>query len=172
MLSGMPATSSPAALEASRPPRAGGAAALVATALGAGYAPVAPGTAGSLVGLALFWPMSGLGWPVALAATAGLFLLGVRCASRVAAQVGRKDPGIVVVDEVAGMWVTLLAVPFTPATAALGFLAFRVMDVFKPYPARQLEALPGGWGIMADDIMAGVYANLLVQVLLRAWSAA
>jgi phosphatidylglycerophosphatase A len=161
-----------AALDAQRSPRSAGVAALVATALGSGYSPIAPGTAGSLVGLALFWPMSGLFWPVLLAAIAVLFLLGVHCASRVAAQVGRKDPGIVVVDEVAGMWVTLLAVPFTPVTAALGFVAFRVMDVFKPWPARQLEGLPGGWGIMADDIMAGVYANLLVQVLLRAWSAA
>jgi phosphatidylglycerophosphatase A len=159
-----------AAVDAQRSPRSVGVAALVATGFGAGYSPVAPGTAGSLVGLALFWPMSGLGWPVQLAATAVVFLLGVRCAARVATQVGRKDPGLVVVDEVAGMWVTLLAVPFTPATAALGFFAFRVMDVFKPYPARQLEGLPGGWGIMADDIMAGVYANLLVQVLLRAWS--
>ena len=69
------------------------------------------------------------------------------------------------------MWTTLLWVPFTPVTAALGFLAFRVMDVVKPYPARQLEALPGGWGIMADDVMAGVYANLLLQVLVRAWGA-
>ena len=168
----MPATSRESAVDAARPPRATGAAALVATALGAGYAPVAPGTAGSLVGLALFWPMSGLGGPVLVAATAALFLLGVRCSTVVAAQVGRKDPGLVVVDEVAGMWTTLLWVPFTPATAALGFLAFRVMDVVKPYPARQLEALPDGWGIMADDMMAGVYANLLVQVLLRAWGGA
>jgi phosphatidylglycerophosphatase A len=172
MLVAMPATPHDAALPARRPSRGGGAAGLVATGLGSGYSPVAPGTAGSLVGLVLFWAMSGLGWPVQLAVTTVVFFLGVRCATAVAAQVGRKDPGIVVVDEVAGMWVTMLAVPFTPATAALGFIAFRIMDVFKPYPARQLEALPGGWGIMADDIMAGVYANLLVQVLLRAWGAA
>ena len=74
--------------------------------------------------------------------------------------VGRKDPGIVVVDEVVGQWVTLAALPFTPVTAALGFLLFRVMDVVKPWPARDLERLPGGWGIMADDVMAGVYAHL------------
>jgi phosphatidylglycerophosphatase A len=84
--------------------------------------------------------------------------------------VGHKDPGQVVVDEVAGMWTTLLLVPFTPVNAALAFVAFRVMDVVKPYPARQLEALRGGWGIMCDDLMAGVYANLLLQVLLRAWA--
>jgi phosphatidylglycerophosphatase A len=149
--------------------RGGTAAALVATALGAGYSPVAPGTAGSLVGLALFWPLHALGLPATLVALIVLFLLGVRCSALLAARVGRKDPGLVVVDEVVGMWTTLLLLPFTPAVAALGFVAFRVMDVFKPYPARQLEALPGGWGIMSDDLMAGVYANLLLHLLLRAW---
>jgi phosphatidylglycerophosphatase A len=145
------------------------AAALVATALGAGYSPVAPGTAGSLVGLALFWPLHALGLPVQLAAVALLFFLGVKCSTVLAASLGRKDPGMVVVDEVVGMWTTLLLLPFTPVVAALAFVAFRVMDVFKPYPARQLEALPAGWGIMSDDLMAGVYANLLLRVLLRVW---
>ena len=64
------------------------------------------------------------------------------------------------------MWVTLLFLPLTPLTAAIGFFAFRAMDVLKPYPARQLEHLHGGWGIMADDLMAGVYANLLVRIAL------
>ena len=171
MLSAMAAASREKAVEVPAS-RGRGAAALVATALGAGYSPVAPGTAGSLVGLLLFWPLSGLGLLPQLLAVAAVFALGVRCSTVVAAEVGRKDPGMVVVDEVAGMWVTLIAVPFTPVTAALGFAAFRVMDVFKPYPARQLEALPAGWGIMSDDMMAGVYANLLVQVLLRAWGTA
>jgi phosphatidylglycerophosphatase A len=153
-------------------PRGRGLVALVATGLGAGYAPLAPGTAGSLVGLALFWPLSHLGPAVQLAATAVLFLAGVKSATLLARSVGRKDPGLVVVDEVAGMWVTLLFLPFTPAVATLGFLAFRALDVWKPYPARQLEALPGGWGIMCDDLMAGVYANLVVRVVLRAWAGA
>jgi len=144
-------------------------AALVATGLGSGYSPIAPGTAGSLVGLALFWPLRDLGLPVQLATLALLFVVGVKSSTSLAVGVGRKDPGLVVVDEVAGMWTTLLLLPFTPAVAALAFVAFRVMDVVKPYPARQLEALPGGWGIMCDDLMAGVYANLLVRVLLRAW---
>jgi phosphatidylglycerophosphatase A len=153
-------------------PRVGRLAALVATGLGSGYSPVAPGTAGSLVGLALFWPLSHLGLPLQLGALALLVAVGIRSASSLAAGVGRKDPGLVVVDEVAGMWTTLLLLPFTPAVAAAAFVAFRIMDVFKPWPARQLEALPEGWGIMCDDLMAGVYANLLVQVLLRAWGGA
>jgi phosphatidylglycerophosphatase A len=151
-------------------PRAGSLAALVATGLGAGYSPVAPGTAGSLVGLALFWPLHHLAVGLQLAALVLLFAAGVASSSRLARSVGRKDPGLVVVDEIAGMWTTLLFLPFTPLAALLGFLAFRAMDVAKPWPARQLEALPGGWGIMCDDMMAGVYANLLVHLALRALS--
>jgi phosphatidylglycerophosphatase A len=83
--------------------------------------------------------------------------------------VGRKDPGIVVIDEVVGMWVSLLLLPFTPGTALAGFLLFRVMDVIKPWPARDLEHLPEGWGIMTDDVMAGLYANLLLRVGLVVW---
>jgi phosphatidylglycerophosphatase A len=84
--------------------------------------------------------------------------------------VADKDPGIVVVDEIVGMWVTLLFLPFTPMTAALGFLLFRAMDIVKPYPARELEGLRAGWGIMADDVMAGIYANLLLRLALLVWT--
>jgi phosphatidylglycerophosphatase A len=141
----------------------------VATGLGSGYSPLAPGTAGSLVGLVLYWPLQRLPllWQVT---TLGLvFGWGVICASYVVRQVGDPDPGIVVVDEVVGMWASLLYLPFTWATAVTAFLMFRAMDIFKPYPARDLESLPGGWGIMADDLMAGIYANLLLRVALRVW---
>jgi phosphatidylglycerophosphatase A len=151
-------------------PRAGrgGAHWLVATALGAGLSPVAPGTAGSLVGVLVFWPLSALALAAQLAAVVALFALGVYCSGRTAERAGLKDPGIVVVDEVVGQAVALLLLPFTPAVAALSFFLFRVMDVLKPWPARDLEHLPGGLGIMADDVMAGLYANLLVRVVLIA----
>jgi phosphatidylglycerophosphatase A len=138
----------------------------VATGLGSGYSPFAPGTAGSAVGLALFWPMRGLSAVAQLAAIALVSALGVAAAGWMARRAGQEDPGLVVIDEVAGMWVTLALLPVTPLLAGLGFLAFRVMDIFKPWPARDLEGLPGGWGIMADDLMAGIYANLLLRVLL------
>ena len=144
------------------------AATVVATAFGAGFSPIAPGTAGSLVGLALFWPLQMAAPWVQIAVTAITFFAGVAASTRVAQRLGRKDPGAAVVDEVVGMWVSLLFLPFTPATAIAGFLLFRVLDVFKPYPARQFESLPGGWGIMTDDVMAGVYANLLLRAGLRA----
>jgi phosphatidylglycerophosphatase A len=145
------------------------AASVVATAFGSGYAPFAPGTAGSAVGLLLFWPMATLPWSWQASASAVLFLVGSVAAGRVARRVGLKDPGIVVVDEVVGQWVTLTALPFTPVTAAVGFVLFRVMDVVKPWPARDLEDLPGGWGIMADDVAAGVYAHLVLRVGLLVW---
>jgi phosphatidylglycerophosphatase A len=145
---------------------------VVATAFGSGYSPFAPGTAGSAVGLLLFWPMAGWRWPWQAGACLALLLVGALAATRVAERVGSKDPGIVVVDEVLGQWVTLLALPLTPATAVLGFLLFRAMDIVKPWPARDLERLPGGWGIMADDVAAGVYAHLALRVGLLVWPVA
>lgn len=141
----------------------------LATGLGSGYAPIAPGTAGSALGLLLFWPLHLLPAAAQIAAIVALSLLGALAAGRVAASVGLEDPGLVVVDEVAGMWVSLVLLPLTPATAAAGFLLFRVLDVVKPYPARDLERLSRGWGIMADDLMAGLYANLLLRVGLLVW---
>jgi phosphatidylglycerophosphatase A len=130
---------------------------------------VAPGTAGSLVGLALFWLLSGTAAGVQAASLAVVFFVGVAASTDVARRLGAHDPGRVVVDEVAGVWATLLFLPWSAATAVLGFVLFRVMDVVKPYPARELESLPRGWGIMADDIMAGVYANLTLRLIRLAW---
>lgn len=141
----------------------------VATAFGAGLSPVAPGTAGSAVGVLLFWPLAARHWSWQLAACVAVTLLGIAAAGRVARSVGLEDPGLVVVDEVAGQWLTLVALPFTPAVVLAGFLLFRVMDVVKPWPARALEDLPGGFGIMADDIAAGVYAHLALRVGLLLW---
>ena len=144
----------------------------VATGFGSGYAPFAPGTAGSLVGLLLFLPIAGLAWPTQLAATAAVTLVGVLAAGHVARILGRKDPGLVVVDEVAGQWITFVALPVTPVTALAGFLLFRLMDIVKPWPARDLEQLPGGFGIMADDVAAGIYAHLLLRAGLAVWPVA
>ena len=142
---------------------------VLATGFGSGYAPFAPGTAGSAVGLLLFWPLASLAWPGQLAACAAVFLVGVAAGGRVARSLGVEDPGLVVVDEVAGQWITLTALPFTPAVALAGFVLFRLMDVVKPWPARDLERLPGGWGIMTDDAMAAVYAQLALRAGLLVW---
>jgi len=138
---------------------------LLATGLGSGYSPLAPGTAGTVVGLIFYWPLRSLPVSGQLAATALLFMVGVWASTLVAERVGRKDPGIVVVDEVVGIWVTLAFMPFTPTSVVAGFLLFRLFDVVKPWPARQLEDLPKGLGIMADDLMAAIYANLALRVV-------
>jgi phosphatidylglycerophosphatase A len=139
----------------------------LATGFGAGLSPIAPGTAGTAVGLLLFWPLSALSRAVQAGAIVVVSLVGVWGADLVARREAREDPGLVVVDEIVGMWISLFCVPLSLKTAAAAFLLFRVMDVVKPFPARRLEDLHGGWGIVADDVMAGIYANLVLQVILR-----
>lgn len=146
---------------------------VVATGLGTGYAPVASGTFGSLPGLALAWGVaSAWGEGALAAATVVVALVGVAAAERAAAIFGEEDPGRVVVDEVAGQMVTLVLVPKTVPLLVLGFLLFRALDVWKPWPARRLEDLPGGSGIMADDLAAGLYANLILQAVVAVAPAA
>ncbi|HEX8161002.1 MAG TPA: phosphatidylglycerophosphatase A [Pyrinomonadaceae bacterium] len=172
-------------------PRERGAGDRVALALatcGVGLLPVAPGTWGSLVGVGLyllaraasasvFARVSGAGRGAAqfeaLQATALLLLLvgvtlaGVWAATRAEGLLGRKDPGAVVIDEVAGQLITFAFVPFKSGAwvVALGFALFRLFDIWKPYPVRRLEALESGLGIMADDVLAGFYAATVLALV-------
>jgi phosphatidylglycerophosphatase A len=132
-----------------------------------GFAPVAPGTVGSAAALLLFVPLRWTGsTAIELAAAGVLFFAGVWSARLTELHLGLEDPGPVVVDEVVGMLVSLLFVPATWPAVLAAFVAFRVFDVVKPWPANRLERLHGGWGIMADDVAAGVYANLVMQGLI------
>lgn len=141
------------------------------TAAGAGRVPVGRGTAGTLAGVALFLCAGALSrdpWivPAAGAAAASLLLLALARWCR--AFYGVADPPEVVLDEVAGIFLTFLGVASPDMGAlAVGFIAFRAFDIVKPFPARQAERLPGGWGIVMDDLAAGLYANVCV----RAWVA-
>ena len=137
-----------------------------ATGFGSGYSPVAPGTAGSVVGLLFVWAMSTLNLSGQIAAVVAVTLLSMLAADIVAKSVGLKDPGLIVADEIAGMMVTMIAIPLSATSLLLGFVLFRVMDVVKPPPARQFEHFKGGVGIVADDLMAGVYAHLALRGLL------
>jgi phosphatidylglycerophosphatase A len=175
--------------------------ALAIATCGVGYLPLAPGTWGSLVGVGLFylvryavaeifWLASENQWitpnpfgqqysdslnfvftAVLLLLIVGITLVGTWAASRTEKIIGRKDPRIVVVDEVAGQLIVFIFVPafyfgvLVPPVVIFGFVAFRFFDIVKPYPARRLESLPTGLGIMADDIVAGMYAAVLVSVL-------
>ena len=138
-----------------------------------GYFPIAPGTAGSLAALALFAFIKWIGVPAfELGAIVAVFAIGVWAAHGTEIALGRKDPGVVVIDEVLGMLITLALLPVSLLGIVLGFLFFRVLDVIKPYPAAQLEHLHGGLGIMADDAVAGLYAHLALRVcvwLVPAW---
>lgn len=143
---------------------------LIATCGYVGYAPVAPGTAGSLAALVLFAGIRAWGGSVSeLAVLAVVIIVGVWAASVSERRFGKTDPGAVVIDEVAGMLVTLLWLPVSWVGVLVGFLAFRLFDIVKPFPARSAERLHGGLGIMADDLVAGLYAYLLVR--LAAWAA-
>ena len=163
--------------------------ALAIATCGVGYLPLAPGTWGSMVGIGLYLLLHAAsaevfrravahGWSVppleSLRTTFMLLLImcitiaGIWAASRAERLMGRKDPGAVVIDEVAGQLITFLFVPFNAGLWAIvaGFLAFRVFDIWKPYPIRRLEALESGLGVMADDVLAGAYAATLMSLLI------
>jgi phosphatidylglycerophosphatase A len=146
----------------------------IATGLGAGYFPVAPGTAGSVVGLALVLALrqtslgsAALG--ISLAAMAAVvFAVGVWSAGKAEKAFGRVDPGQVVIDEVLGQIITFIATPRVSWLGLIaGFILFRIFDIVKPFPARRAERFPGGWGIMLDDVVAGLYSLIALVILGR-----
>jgi len=147
----------------------------VATFFGAGFGKPAPGTWGSVAAVVLW---AGYAWAlhpaphtllaVLLIGIALTLVLGVPAATIAARESGRHDPGFVVIDEVAGQWIALLFSPVDWRHALIALVLFRLFDITKPFPARQLESLPQGWGIVFDDVAAGLYA-LGVASLVRIW---
>jgi len=138
---------------------------LLATVGGLGYAPLAPGTVGSAVGVVIYLLASRQSAGAELLLLVVVTVAGMWAAGRAAVHFSRKDPAPVVIDEVAGQ---LAALAFTGVGfrgAIAGFVLFRLFDIVKPWPANKLEALPGGTGIVADDLMAGLYANLILQAV-------
>lgn len=131
-----------------------------------GHAPVAPGTAGSLAALPIIWFV----YPrLSPASACGLVLAFCAIAIWAAHQQvsdEQKDPQHVVIDELVGQMIALLFIPLGFFTIAAGFVLFRIFDVFKPFPSRQSEKLPGGWGIVMDDVAAGIYANLVLRIVI------
>jgi len=140
---------------------------LLSTALGVGYIPLAPGTFGSAAGL-LLWALLPSSSGVQGATIVALFIAGSWSAGVAERHFGRADPGHVVIDEVMGMLITLFLNPVGWGGAALAFILFRVADIVKPYPANRLEQLSGGVGVMADDAMAAIYANVALRATLAA----
>jgi len=145
---------------------------LVATFIGIGRLRPGPGTWGSAAAMLLWFALaSGLPpaarTPTAIVLALAVILIGIPAATQVARGSGAKDPQFVVIDEVAGQLIALIAVPLSWKTFLAGFILFRAFDIVKPSPVRQLEKLPEGTGIVLDDVAAGIYALVVMQVLLR-----
>lgn len=141
----------------------------IATCAGIGLVPFAPGTFGSIPGLLLVGLLRWLGLPwIELAVIVLVAVVGVWAASAAERHFALVDPGPVVIDEVLGMLVTVAFMPISLSGALIGFVVFRVCDVIKPFPARSMEKLPGGLGVMADDFMAGLWGLAIMHGL--AWA--
>ena len=146
---------------------------LLATAFGAGYSPFAPGTAGAIVACISLWLFEKYQL-LSTTQTPALFiglivvttLMGVIATDQLEKDWG-KDPSKVVIDEVIGMWITMLFVPFTWLNLIIGFVLFRFFDIAKPLGIRKLESLGGGVGVMADDMLAGIYANIVLLIIVH-----
>ncbi|MCB9361788.1 MAG: phosphatidylglycerophosphatase A [Flavobacteriales bacterium] len=143
---------------------------LIATALGAGFSPFAPGTAGAIVACIILWLIEQLKLFSTYSISYLLLIiscttLGVISTNYLEKHWG-KDPSKVVMDEVIGMWITMVFVPFSYLNVLMAFILFRFFDIAKPLGIRKLEKLPGGIGVMADDILAGIYANLVLQLII------
>ena len=140
---------------------------IVATLFGSGFCPIAPGTAASfLTALAYMTVLHRLSGPLQGVVILAVFAVGVPAASRYAAELGRKDPGRIVIDEACGQLIALFLAPPDPVAVGAAFFLFRAFDILKPFPIRKLERLPGGWGIMADDVGAGLVSAAALRLLL------
>ncbi|MDO9464933.1 MAG: phosphatidylglycerophosphatase A [bacterium] len=139
---------------------------LISSFLLIGYSPYAPGTVGSLAGLGLYWILShhyssGLYFLI----LGLLFIVGILIGKKAEEVFGKKDCRKFVLDEVFGILIALTMVPFRPFYIITGFILFRIFDILKPFPAKMAEKLPHGWGVMLDDAVAGIYTNLILQIV-------
>lgn len=140
----------------------------IATMGGAGYSPKAPGTVGSALALLLFYPISFTPWYTQIAATMAILAVGFFASHILEKHAGREDDQRIVIDEMAGMWITLLFFPFNPWVFGAGFLVFRILDIVKVFPADYCDQkLPGAAGVMLDDVVSGIYAQVLLRAALH-----
>lgn len=139
---------------------------LLATALGVGYSPIAPGTLGTLLAIPIYYFLSNIASPIYEVTLIGFFFLSVWVSENAERFFGNKDDQKIVIDEMMGFLITMLWVPKTILFITISFFLFRFFDILKPFPIRHLEKrLKGGFGVVLDDVMAGVYANIVLQVI-------
>ena len=136
---------------------------IIGTGLFTGYSPIAPGTAGSLLALLIFIFIPELSSVYWIGIIIVLFFVGVYCSTQLEKEY-EHDPSQANIDEIVGMFIALVWLPKTWVIIFAGFFLFRIFDIVKPYPANKLESLPKGWGVMADDVLAGIYANIVLQI--------
>lgn len=139
---------------------------VIGTGFYTGYAPIAPGTAGSLLGLLLYWAIPNSDSVFLSLVIAVLFIAGVWAASRIEKETRIQDNGIIVIDEIVGMFITVFLLEKTVLWLVIAFFLFRFFDIIKLFPARTSERLPGGWGVMMDDVVAGMYSALSLRCLM------
>jgi phosphatidylglycerophosphatase A len=138
----------------------------LATGFCAGNIPFAPGTFGSLIGLPLCFALAGMSAAGAMLWTLLFIIFAVWIADAAEKILEQNDPGCIVIDEIAGMLVALVGLPFNPITVVIGFIVFRILDILKPFPIRDLDKrIPGGLGVVADDVAAGIITNLLLRII-------
>lgn len=140
----------------------------IATGFGLGYAPIASGTVGSLGGVLLYGVLHPLPWPMYLITVVALAFLGVWSADKAERIFQKKDCGYIVIDEIVGFMISVFLIPWKWPWILAAFMLFRVFDVLKLFPLRRAELLPGGVGILLDDVGAGLYTNVLLH-LIRIW---
>ena len=138
---------------------------LLAAGFGAGYAPIAPGTAGTLVAIPIFLVLSSIPFPLYELTVLTFFFFTSWVSGEAQRSWGRKDHPRIVIDEIMGYLITMLWLPKTPLFIMLGFFLFRFFDIAKPPPIRLLERIKGGFGVVLDDVLAGVYANIILQIV-------
>jgi len=139
---------------------------VLATGFGVGYSPIAPGTLGTLIAIPVYYFLSNISSPIYEITLVGFFFLSLWISENAEIFFGKKDDQRIVIDEIMGFLITMLWVPKTTILMGVGFFLFRFFDIVKPFPIRRLEKkLKGGYGVVADDVMAGVYANIVLQVI-------
>ncbi len=138
---------------------------ILATGFGAGLSPVAPGTAGTVVGVLICLFCYPLAWPLRLLFVVAISAVSIYVAGQAETLYGKTDDQRIVIDEIAGLQVTMLPVAITGLHLCLAFVLFRIFDIWKPFPLDRLQKLPGGWGVVVDDLGAGIYGGLILFLL-------
>ena len=139
---------------------------ILATGFGIGYSPIAPGTLGTLLAIPIYFFLSEISFPLYQLTLLAFFFLSSWISERAENYFGKKDDSRIVIDEMMGFFITMLWVTKTPLFILVGFILFRFFDIFKPFPIRRFEKVRGGFGVVLDDVIAGIFANVILRFIM------